>query len=143
MNIQFFMSCLLRFIFVRSLLRHFHSNQVPDAPLAKDSLGVCISLWGTNCRWLYYSSISRVDGLSISSPVSCMKLLLDFRHFFGTVWPCSGCLVIAYLNIAGYGLVSFNCTPSCFVLQHFSLYQGEQCRLVDTSIRYYSAVDIL
>ena len=40
-----------------------------------------------------HRSISRVDRLSISSSVSCMKLLLDFIRFFGTVWPCSGCLV--------------------------------------------------
>ena len=32
-----FSCCLLRPIFVRSLLSHFHSNQVPDAPLARDS----------------------------------------------------------------------------------------------------------
>ena len=35
--IHFFMLCLLRPIFVRSLLRRFHSNQVPDEPLAMDS----------------------------------------------------------------------------------------------------------
>ena len=80
-------------IFVRSLLRHIHSNQVSDAPLARDSLGVGISLWGTDCRWLVHSSIRRVDGLSISLSVSCMKLLLDFICFFVTMWPCSGCLV--------------------------------------------------
>ena len=41
-----------------------------------------------------HSSIRRVDGLSISSSLSCIKLLLDFSRFFGTVWTCSGCLVL-------------------------------------------------
>ena len=54
---QFFILSFLRPIFVRSLLRHFHSNQVPDAPLARDSLCVCIILWGTYCRWLDHISI--------------------------------------------------------------------------------------
>ena len=69
---QFFMLCLLRPIFVRSLLIHFHSNQVPDAPLARNSLCVCISFWDTDCRWLDHSSIRHVDGLSISLSMSCM-----------------------------------------------------------------------
>ena len=93
-------------ISVRSLLRPFHYNHVLDAPLARDSLSVCISFWGTDCWWLDHSSIHRVDGLSISSSVSCMKLLLDFIGFFGSVWPCSGCLV------------SFTCSPYPFVQQH-------------------------
>ena len=79
------MLCLLRPIFVQRLLRHCHSNQVPDVPLAMDFLCVCISLWGTEGGWLDHSSIPRVGGLSISSSVSCMKLFLDFKHFFGTV----------------------------------------------------------
>ena len=93
MYFHFFMLCLPRPIFVPSLLRHFHSNQVPDAPLAKDSQGVCIILWGIYCRWLEYRLIRRMDGLSISLSVSCMKLLFDFRRSFGTMWPCSRCLV--------------------------------------------------
>ena len=79
-------------IFVGSLLRHLHSNQVPDAPLTKDSPCVCISLSGTDYRWLDHSLICRVDGLSISLSVSCMKLL-NFICFFGTVWLCGGCQV--------------------------------------------------
>ena len=82
------------------MLRNLYSNQVPDAPLDMDSLCVCTSLWGADCRWSDHSSISCMDGLSISSSVSCMKLLLDFRRFIGNVWPCSRCLV------------SFNCTLS-------------------------------
>ena len=95
------------------MLRNYHSNQMSDAPLARDSIGLYISLWATYCRWLDHSSIRRVDGLSISSSVSCMKLLLDIRRLFGTVWPCNGCLV------------SFTYTPSLFVQQHFCLLQGE------------------
>ena len=86
----FFMMCLLWSISVRSRLRHFHSNQVPDAPLARDYLGVYIE---TNCRWLDHNSIRRVDGLLISFSVSCMKLLLDVKRFFRIVWSCSGYLV--------------------------------------------------
>ena len=41
---HFFVLCLLRPIFVLNLLSHFHFNQVPNAPLARDLLGVCISL---------------------------------------------------------------------------------------------------
>ena len=48
---------------------------MPDAPPARDSLDVCINLWGTDCRWLGHISIRQVDGLSISSLVACMKLL--------------------------------------------------------------------
>ena len=95
---HFFMLCLLRPIFVRSLLRHFHSNQVSDTPLARDSLGVCSSLWDIDCRWFNHRLIRRLDGLSLSSSVLCMKLLLDLRHFFGTMWPCSGCL-ISFLSL--------------------------------------------
>ena len=91
----FFMLYLLRTIFVGRLLRPFHSNQVSDVPLAMDSLGVCISLWCTACRWLDHSSICCVDGLSISSSVSFMKILLDLIRFFGTVWPCSRCLIFS------------------------------------------------
>ena len=69
------MLCWVRPIFLRSLLRHSHSNQVPDAPLASDALCVCVSLWGTDCRWLEHSTIRRVDGLLIISSVSCMKPL--------------------------------------------------------------------
>ena len=90
---HFFMFCLLWPIFVQSLLMHFYFDFVPGAPLARDSLRVYISLWGTDCRWLYHSSICRVDGLLICSLVSCKKLLLDLRHLFGNVWPYSGCLV--------------------------------------------------
>ena len=89
-----FMLRLLWPIFVRSLLRRFHSNQLQDPPLAKDSLGVYISLSGTYCRWLDHSLIRCVNGLSISLSVSCMKQPLYFIRFFGTVWPCSGCLVL-------------------------------------------------
>ena len=128
---HFFMLCLLRRNFVRSLLRHFHFNQVQDAPLTKDSLAVRISWSGTYCRWLDHSLIRRVNGVSISLSVSCMKLLLDVLRFFGTVWPCCGCLV------------SFTCPLSLSLSQHFSLWPGGQYRLVDTSYQYYSAVDIL
>ena len=86
LNFHFFMLCLLRPIVVRSLLRHFHSNQVPDAPLVKDSQDICISLLYTDCRWLDHSLIRRVDGISISLSVSCMKLLLDGIRLFGTMW---------------------------------------------------------
>ena len=43
-----------------------HSDKVPDAPLARDSLGIWISLWSMYFRWLDHSSSCRVDGLSIS-----------------------------------------------------------------------------
>ena len=33
--------CIIIIIFVQSLLMHLHSDQVPDAPVARDSLGVC------------------------------------------------------------------------------------------------------
>ena len=81
---HFFMLYFLRPIFVRSLLRYLHFDHLPDAPLARDSLGVCISLWSTDCRWMDHILIHRVDGLSISSLLSCM--LLDFRRLFGTMW---------------------------------------------------------
>ena len=68
-------------MFVRSPLRHFHSNKVQDAPLDRDFLCVCISLWDTYCRWLDNRLIRRVDGLSISSSVSCIKLVLDLKRF--------------------------------------------------------------
>ena len=42
-----------------------------------------IPLGGTDCMWLDHSSIRRVDGLSIKSSVSCMKLLLDVTRFVG------------------------------------------------------------
>ena len=87
------MLCFLQPIFVRSLLMHFHSKLVSDAPLARDSVCVCIRLWGRGCRWLDHSSIRGMDGLAISSAVPCMKLLLDFIRFFGTVWPCCGGLL--------------------------------------------------
>ena len=47
---HFLRLCLQRPIFVRSLFRHLHSVHVPDAPLARHSLLVCGSLWGTDCR---------------------------------------------------------------------------------------------
>ena len=111
MYFHFFMLYLLRPIFVRSLLRHFHSNQVPAAPLAKDSLAVRISWSGTYCRWLDHSLVRRVDGQSIVCQYHAWSYfqIPDSRCFFGTVWSCSGCLV------------SFTCPPSLFVPQHFSL----------------------
>ena len=52
------------------LLRHFHSDHVSDdVTLARDLLGVCISLWGTYCRWLDHSTIRRENGMTISSSV--------------------------------------------------------------------------
>ena len=62
---HFLRLCLQRPIFVRSLFRHLHSVHVPDAPLARHSLGVCGSLWGTYCRCLDHCSNLRVDGLWI------------------------------------------------------------------------------
>ena len=90
---HFLRLCLQRPIFVRSLFRHLHSVHVPDAPLARHSLGVCGSLWGTDCRCWDHCSNLRVDGLWISSSVACMKLFLDLRRFLGRLWPCSGCLL--------------------------------------------------
>ena len=90
---HFLRLCLQRPIFVRSLFRHLHSVHVPDAPLARHSLGVCGSLWGTDCRCCDHCSNLRVDGLWISSSVACMKLLLDLRRFLGRLWTCSGCLL--------------------------------------------------
>ena len=98
---------------------HHHSDHVPDAPLARDSLDVCISLWGTDRRWLDHSLVRRVGGISVSSLVACMKLLLDFIRSFGTVWSCSGCLV------------SLTCSASLFVQKHFSLKQWDRYQLVD------------
>ena len=43
---HFFMLYFLRSIIVRNLLRHSHYNQMPDVPLARDSLGGCMGLWG-------------------------------------------------------------------------------------------------
>ena len=74
-----------------SLLRHLHSDLVLDALLASDSLGVCIRLWGADCRCLDHDSIRRVDGLSIRTSAACVKVLLDFMCFLGTErLPCSG-----------------------------------------------------
>ena len=105
MYFHFFMLYVLRPIYVRSLLSHCHSSQVPDAPQAKDSIGFCISLSGTDCKWLDHSLIRRVDGLSISLSVSCMKLLLDFIRFF--VWPCNGYLVPLYQRYQNITMLPF------------------------------------
>ena len=90
---HFLRLCMQRPIFVRSLFRHLHSVHVSDAPLAKHSLGVCGSLWGTDCRCWNHCSNLRVDELWISSSAACMKLFLDLSRFLGRLWPCNGCLL--------------------------------------------------
>ena len=73
---------------------HLHLVHMPDSPLARHSLGVCGSMWGTDCAGAETTcSNLRVDGLWISSSVACMKLFLDLRRFLGRLWPCSGCLL--------------------------------------------------
>ena len=91
----------------------FHSIQVSDAPLVKDSLSLYISVWCTDCRWLDHSSIRWVDKLSISSSVSRKMLLLFFRRIFVIVWQCNGCLI------------SFSCTHSLSVCSNTSTYSRE------------------
>ena len=126
--IIFYVLPLFHFVFAVAhlcLLRHFHSNQVPNAPLAKASPCVCISLWGTDGRWLDHSSIHHVDGLLISLLVSCMNLLLNFIRFLGTVWRCNGCLVL------------FTWSPFLFNTSPYG------SGAIPASYLYYLSVDIL